>query len=61
MLSVVCSEMCANLIIFFLFLSQAYQDGSLQKLLGDNQITEPYEYDLIIIGGGSGGLACSKV
>uniref|UniRef100_A0A8C3V2F3 Thioredoxin reductase 3 n=1 Tax=Catharus ustulatus TaxID=91951 RepID=A0A8C3V2F3_CATUS len=60
MLSVVCSEMCANLIIFFLFLSQAYQDGSLQKLLGDNQITEPYEYDLIIIGGGSGGLACSK-
>ncbi|XP_005522123.1 PREDICTED: thioredoxin reductase 3 [Pseudopodoces humilis] len=39
---------------------QAYQDGSLQKLLGDNQITEPYEYDLIIIGGGSGGLACSK-
>ncbi|XP_062356899.1 thioredoxin reductase 3 isoform X2 [Cinclus cinclus] len=39
---------------------QAYQDGSLQKLLGDNQIAEPYEYDLIIIGGGSGGLACSK-
>ncbi|XP_064288800.1 thioredoxin reductase 3 [Passer domesticus] len=39
---------------------QAYKDGSLQKLLGDNQITEPYEYDLIIIGGGSGGLACSK-
>ncbi|KAL9838461.1 thioredoxin reductase 3 [Geothlypis trichas] len=40
---------------------QAYKDGSLQKLLGDNEtITEPYEYDLIIIGGGSGGLACSK-
>ncbi|XP_038005289.1 thioredoxin reductase 3 [Motacilla alba alba] len=39
---------------------QAYKDGSLQKLLGDDQITEPYEYDLIIIGGGSGGLACSK-
>ncbi|XP_059712534.1 thioredoxin reductase 3 [Haemorhous mexicanus] len=39
---------------------QAYKDGALQKLLGDNQITEPYEYDLIIIGGGSGGLACSK-
>ncbi|XP_068058056.1 thioredoxin reductase 3 [Anomalospiza imberbis] len=39
---------------------QAYKDGSLQKLLGDNQIPEPYEYDLIIIGGGSGGLACSK-
>ncbi|XP_010180081.1 PREDICTED: thioredoxin reductase 3-like, partial [Mesitornis unicolor] len=39
---------------------QAYQDGSLQKLLGDSKIAEPYDYDLIIIGGGSGGLACSK-
>ncbi|KAM6325413.1 thioredoxin reductase 3 [Podargus strigoides] len=39
---------------------QAYQDGSLQKLLGDSEDTVPYDYDLIIIGGGSGGLACSK-
>ncbi|XP_039859280.1 thioredoxin reductase 3 isoform X2 [Simochromis diagramma] len=35
---------------------QAHKDGSLQQLLnGDN-----YDYDLIVIGGGSGGLACSK-
>ncbi|NWI32264.1 TRXR3 reductase, partial [Sula dactylatra] len=39
---------------------QAYHDGSLQKLLGDSKDVEPYDYDLIIIGGGSGGLACSK-
>ncbi|XP_064012895.1 thioredoxin reductase 3 [Pogoniulus pusillus] len=39
---------------------QAYKDGSLQKLLGDSNNIEPYDYDLIIIGGGSGGLACSK-
>ncbi|XP_069571068.1 thioredoxin reductase 3 isoform X1 [Brachyistius frenatus] len=37
---------------------QAHKDGSLKQLLsGDN---EAYDYDLIVIGGGSGGLACSK-
>ncbi|XP_048858389.1 thioredoxin reductase 3 [Brienomyrus brachyistius] len=36
---------------------QAHKDGLLQKLLSGE---EPYEYDLIVIGGGSGGLACSK-
>ncbi|XP_039627056.1 thioredoxin reductase 3 [Polypterus senegalus] len=37
---------------------QAHDDGVLQKLLGI--CTESYDYDLIVIGGGSGGLACSK-
>lgn len=38
---------------------QAHKDGVLQQLLsGDNEV---YDYDLIVIGGGSGGLACSKV
>ncbi|KAF3689428.1 Thioredoxin reductase 3 [Channa argus] len=37
---------------------QAHKDGSLQQLL--NKENEVYDYDLIIIGGGSGGLACSK-
>ncbi|OCT83347.1 hypothetical protein XELAEV_18025886mg [Xenopus laevis] len=37
---------------------QAHKDGSLAKLLDDNTVT--YDYDLIVIGGGSGGLACSK-
>uniref|UniRef100_A0A8C7C3D7 Thioredoxin reductase 3 n=1 Tax=Oncorhynchus kisutch TaxID=8019 RepID=A0A8C7C3D7_ONCKI len=37
---------------------QAHKDGILQKLLcGESEV---YEYDLIVIGGGSGGLACSK-
>lgn len=36
---------------------QAHEDGSLQQLLSG----ESYDYDLIVIGGGSGGLACSKV
>ncbi|EOA97359.1 Thioredoxin reductase 3, partial [Anas platyrhynchos] len=39
---------------------KAYQNGTLQKLLGDVKDAETYDYDLIIIGGGSGGLACSK-
>ncbi|XP_068109178.1 thioredoxin reductase 3 [Hyperolius riggenbachi] len=37
---------------------QAQQDGTLQKLLGMEAVT--YDFDLIVIGGGSGGLACSK-
>ncbi|XP_032368905.1 thioredoxin reductase 3 isoform X1 [Etheostoma spectabile] len=36
---------------------QAHKDGSLQKLLGND---DAYDYDMIVIGGGSGGLACSK-
>lgn len=46
-----------------MFLLQAYHDGTLQKLLGNgkDEEMESYDYDLIIIGGGSGGLACSKV
>ncbi|XP_046880909.1 thioredoxin reductase 3 isoform X2 [Hypomesus transpacificus] len=37
---------------------QAHRDGVLQQLLcGENEV---YDYDLIVIGGGSGGLACSK-
>ncbi|KAM8867681.1 thioredoxin reductase 3 isoform 2-T2 [Synchiropus picturatus] len=35
---------------------QAHKEGSLQQLLAG----EEYDYDLIVIGGGSGGLACSK-
>ncbi|XP_033944951.1 thioredoxin reductase 3 [Pseudochaenichthys georgianus] len=37
---------------------QAHKDGSLQQLLFAE--TEAYDYNLIVIGGGSGGLACSK-
>jgi thioredoxin reductase (NADPH) len=36
---------------------QAHQDGRLAELLSGVQ----YDYDLIVIGGGSGGLAASKV
>uniref|UniRef100_A0A4W4EAA8 thioredoxin-disulfide reductase (NADPH) n=1 Tax=Electrophorus electricus TaxID=8005 RepID=A0A4W4EAA8_ELEEL len=37
---------------------QAHKDGHLQQLLAAE--SESYDYDLIVIGGGSGGLACSK-
>ncbi|XP_055473394.1 thioredoxin reductase 3 [Psammomys obesus] len=36
---------------------QAHQNGLLQKLLQDDKAND---YDLIIIGGGSGGLSCAK-
>lgn len=36
---------------------QAHKDGKLAELLSGVQ----YDYDLIVIGGGSGGLAASKV
>ncbi|XP_042803503.1 thioredoxin reductase 1, cytoplasmic isoform X1 [Panthera tigris] len=41
----------------------AYQEGRLQKLLemnGSEGLPESYDYDLIIVGGGSGGLAAAK-
>lgn len=37
----------------------AYSNGTLEDLLDSDN--EKYEYDLIVIGGGSGGLAASKV
>ncbi|XP_058164639.1 thioredoxin reductase 1, cytoplasmic isoform X4 [Dasypus novemcinctus] len=42
---------------------KAYQEGRLEKLLkmnGSEDLPESYDYDLIIIGGGSGGLAAAK-
>ncbi|XP_042536208.1 thioredoxin reductase 3 isoform X2 [Dipodomys spectabilis] len=36
---------------------QAHQNGLLQKLLQEDSV---HDYDLIIIGGGSGGLSCAK-
>lgn len=42
---------------------KACQEGRLQKLLktsGSENLSEPCDYDLIIIGGGSGGLAAAK-
>ena len=36
---------------------KAHSDGKLMQMIRD----ETYDYDLLVIGGGSGGLACSKV
>uniref|UniRef100_A0A8D1YPB8 thioredoxin-disulfide reductase (NADPH) n=2 Tax=Sus scrofa TaxID=9823 RepID=A0A8D1YPB8_PIG len=43
--------------VFSLINPQAHQSGLLQKLLQDDPA---YDYDLIVIGGGSGGLACAQ-
>lgn len=37
----------------------AYSNGTLEELLDTSN--EKYDYDLIVIGGGSGGLSASKV
>lgn len=37
---------------------QAHKNGLLQKLLQEDSA---HDYDLIVIGGGSGGLSCAKV
>ncbi len=43
----------------------ANKEGRLTKMLNTDDIktnkSVVYDYDLIVIGGGSGGLACSKV
>lgn len=46
----------------------AHSEGRLVKILNIDpkketaeEVTAVYDYDLIVIGGGSGGLACSKV
>lgn len=47
---------------FLLLILQVYQDGVPQKLTmnGSENLPNSYDYDLIIIGGGSGGLAAAK-
>lgn len=39
-------------------LSTFILEGTMKR---DNFVNHPYDYDLIVIGGGSGGLACAKV
>lgn len=42
--------------------TKANTDGRLAKLLNEERIEDDnqYDYDMVVIGGGSGGLACSK-
>ena len=39
---------------------EAHADGKLQAMLNAGSGDAQYDYDLVVIGGGSGGLACSK-
>ena len=42
---------------------KAFEEGKVTKLMAPlaKAVEETYDYDLVVIGGGSGGLACSKV
>ena len=56
-----------NTHIFFLLsggyddLTSAYRAGNLLDMINAKVSTDKYDYDLAVIGGGSGGLAAAKV